>query len=204
MWARALEAAVCGRVSETIRLRWPENSCSTMTSSSVLGFSSPCGTQIRKGVCVSVKAKVSFRSRAVSVKRGISWGGSQPRVPLRAVPFSVSWLYPFTQPVLTPSTFTYISQRLWSLNAVGEEPQTSPALRLSVQLGVMKKGRKRDSNFIDGHEQVTHISVLLPNLSSRLSQWEWSSHGDKLAERQPCGMAQREAGTQLRSHLFAS
>lgn len=50
MWARALEAAVCGRVSETIRLRRPENSCSTMTSSSVLGFSSPCGTQIRKGV----------------------------------------------------------------------------------------------------------------------------------------------------------
>lgn len=78
---------------------------------------------------MSVKAKVSFRSRAVSVKRGISWGGSQPRVPLRAVPFSVSWLYPFTQPVLTPFNFhLHKPERLWSPNAVGEEPQIKALL----------------------------------------------------------------------------
>lgn len=66
---------------------------------------------------------------------------------------------------------------------MGEEPQTSPALRLSVQMGVVKKGGKRDSDFIDGHDQVTHISVLLFNSSSRLSRWEWSLHGYTLAER---------------------
>lgn len=45
-----LEAAVCGRVSETIHLRHSKNSSPTMASSSVLDFLSPCGTWIRKGV----------------------------------------------------------------------------------------------------------------------------------------------------------
>jgi hypothetical protein len=45
-----LEAAVCGRVSETICLRHSKNPCSIMTSSSVLDFLSQCDTGARKGV----------------------------------------------------------------------------------------------------------------------------------------------------------